>query len=231
MAVPADVRLEDRDLYAELFLDPDSDDEAAFEGFEIDIESEDEGDVASVRVSDYEDPFDNWTHGDREPQVPDFHPLGEKTGVRTQFLPSVENTSVLTCFKLFFPDSSFECMTGETNRYARQYLENRDLPAHSRFANFRDVTLGEMKAFIGLIIAMGMTTQQNIQDYWSTNEVVCTPFYPSVFPRDRFLLIMSLFHLSDNATAVARGQPGYTPLQKLGTPYQASINLLVLGNK
>ncbi|XP_069104408.1 piggyBac transposable element-derived protein 4-like [Argopecten irradians] len=37
--------------------------------------------------------------------------------------------------------------------------------------------------------------------------------------RDRFMNVMSFFHLCDNNTAVQRGLDGYSPLQKLGRPY------------
>ena len=42
------------------------------------------------------------------------------------------------------------------------------------------MTAGEMKAFLAMIIAMGLVSQENIQDYWSTDEVLFTPFFPQI---------------------------------------------------
>ena len=61
------------------------------------------------------------------------------------------------------------------------------------------------------------------QDYWSKNEVMLTPFFPSTMARDRFFSILSFLHLSDNSKAVSKGQPGYTPLQKLGEGFQIIV--------
>lgn len=73
-----------------------------------------------------------------------------------------------------------------------------------------------MKAFIAMVIAMGVVKQQDIQDYWSTNEVIRTPFFGQVMARNRFLVIMAFFHLADNGKALPRDHADYTPLQKLG---------------
>ncbi|XP_069113477.1 piggyBac transposable element-derived protein 4-like [Argopecten irradians] len=77
-----------------------------------------------------------------------------------------------------------------------------------------------MKAFIAMTIAMGLVQQLDIQDYWSGNPVINTPFFRSVMSRDRFLSLLSVLHLADNSGAVPRGQTGYSPLQKLGEPYK-----------
>lgn len=98
-----------------------------------------------------------------------------------------------------------------------------DMPPHSRLRKWTTTNDGEMKAFLAMTLNMGLMKHQNIQDYWSTSPVLSTPFFGSVMPRDRFLLIMSFLHLSNNDLAIPSGQDGYFPLQKLGTPY---INLL-----
>ena len=72
----------------------------------------------------------------------------------------------------------------ESHPYSRDRL-----PQHSQFRNWPEngMTSGEMKAFLAMIIAMGLVNQENIQDYWSTDEVLSTPFPPKIIPRDKFM--------------------------------------------
>ena len=81
------------------------------------------------------------------------------------------------------------------------------------------MTSGEMKAFLAMITAMGLVNQENIQDYWSTDEVLSTPFFPQIMSRDKFMNILTFFHLCNNDNYIPRGQEGYNPVNKLGTIY------------
>ena len=64
---------------------------------------------------------------------------------------------------------------------------------------------------------MGLMIQENIQDYWSTDEVLSTPFFPQIMSRDKFMNILTFFHLCDNDNYVPLGQEGYNPVHKPGT--------------
>ena len=81
------------------------------------------------------------------------------------------------------------------------------------------MTSREIKAFLAMIIAMGLVNQENIQDYWSTVEVLSTPFFPQIMSRDKFKNILTFFHLCNNDNYIPRGQEGYNPVNKLGTIY------------
>ena len=72
---------------------------------------------------------------------------------------------------------------------------------------------------------MGLVHQQDLSDYWSTDPVISTPFFPTVMPRDRFLLLLTFLHYSDNSNYIARGNDGYDPLYKLGTIYHDITHL------
>ncbi|UYV72723.1 hypothetical protein LAZ67_10000406 [Cordylochernes scorpioides] len=63
-----------------------------------------------------------------------------------------------------------------------------------------------MKAFIGLIINMGIVILPNLKDYWATQEC-----FPKVFNRQRFLQIFWMLHLSEPTPADA---PIHTRTQK-----------------
>ena len=85
--------------------------------------------------------------------------------------------------------------------------------------------IDEIKAFFALIIVMGLVHQQDVHNYWSLDLVTSTPFFGTVMPKDRFLLILKFLHFCDNEGYVPRGQEGYDPLYKLGLPYHTIIEL------
>ncbi|XP_066291056.1 piggyBac transposable element-derived protein 4-like [Branchiostoma lanceolatum] len=106
---------------------------------------------------------------------------------------------------LMVPDSVYKTCTEQTNKYARDYLAanpKADHKGYSRVHGWPDegISEAEMRTFLALNIEMGLVYQEDIQDYWSRDEVMETPFFPSIMRRDRFLLILKFFHLSDNYT-------------------------------
>ena len=136
-----------------------------------------------------------------------------------------ENPSFSDFFHLLFPDNLFDEIKSQTNKYARETIESlqlRDrLTQTSRFRSWPEngVTSGEIKTFLALIIAMGLVNQEDIRDYWSTDEVLATPFFSQIMARDKFMNILTFFHLCDNDSYVPRGQAGYNSVGKLGTIY------------
>ena len=66
---------------------------------------------------------------------------------------------------------------------------------------------------------MRLVNQEDIRDYWSTDEVLSTPFFSHIMPRDKFLNILTFFQLCDNDSYVPRGQTGYKPFSKPGHTY------------
>ena len=211
------------DNLAEIFLNSDSEDE--FEGFDLQDLEEVEPPVV----------FDNfivadWRRGDRpEPELEFRATPGLRLGT------DLGDGEFLDYFKLFFKDQDFETMAEETNRYAKQYLDanHGNVKEKSRFKAWvcrrdndedqdggdhnTETTVSEMKVFVAMILAMGLTNQQAFSEYWTVDEVTETPFYRKPMSRDRAERLMSFFHLANNAEAVARGQPGHRPLYKLGT--------------
>ena len=184
---------------------------------EEDGRSEEESD--GEEESEEEDEEDNWVLGARDPRRLDFT---ADRGLNEQ-LP--DSPSFSDYFRLIFPDNLYDEIATQTNKYAREIissLQRRDrLSQHSRLRSWPEdgVTAGEVKAFLAMIIAMGLVNQENIQDYWSTDEVLSTPFFPQMMARDKFMNILTFFHLCDNDNYIPRGQAGYNPVNKLGTVY------------
>lgn len=196
-------------FFNEIFADDGSDDEQ-FEGFD----EQDINDVEPVGVEPIND--ENWVAGDRHPPILNFT---GNPGV-TKDIDNV--TSPLSYFELFIQDDDIQDIVNETNLYARQQLDAKDLSLHSRFKKWVDTNLNEMRKFLAMLIAMALITQSDVSEYWTTNHVTSTPFFGDTMPRDRFMLLLSFIHLNDNNSEldIPRGEEGHNPLFKLGRLYQ-----------
>ena len=73
----------------------------------------------------------------------------------------------------------------------------------------------ELLAFLGINVAMGLLKLPMLCDYWSTNQVLATPGFPSVMARERFFSILRYLHLVDSSLQKKRGEVGYDPLYKV----------------
>ena len=167
----------------------------------------------AMPVSDW-----NWRSGDlRHGTMPLSDVQGLALGV---VLP--DEPTALDFVELFVKEEDFVEMTEQTNKYVRDFLAAiGELPPRSRFRQWlaNGITIGEMKCFIAVTIVMGLVRKDAIEDYWSTDAAISTPFFQNVMPRDKFGNIMSFFHLADNALYMPHGQPGYDPEKKLGSVY------------
>ncbi|XP_017795850.1 PREDICTED: piggyBac transposable element-derived protein 1-like [Habropoda laboriosa] len=101
----------------------------------------------------------------------------------------------LDFLKLFVTNKLANGIVIETNNYATKKLEGKTLSPYSIWRNWRNVTIEEMWAFIGVIINMGTMPLANLQEYWSRNDVSYIPFYSNKFTRDRFNQIFWMLHL------------------------------------
>ena len=61
--------------------------------------------------------------------------------------------------------------------------------------NWTDVTLEEMKAFIGLNIAMGIVIMPEARKYWEKKWLINVPSFAQVMSRNRFFQILRYLHI------------------------------------
>lgn len=73
----------------------------------------------------------------------------------------------------------------------------------------------ELMVFIGISIAMGMLRLPRVKDYWSTSNVLSTPWFRSIMSRDRFLEILQYIHPVDSSQQKKKGEGGFDPLFKI----------------
>ena len=70
-----------------------------------------------------------------------------------------------------------------------------NLSSKSLYGNWTPVTVQEMKAFVAVILNMGIIKIPDLKDYWSTNIVLNIPFFHSVFSRNQFFQIFGTLHI------------------------------------
>ena len=140
--------------------------------------------------------------------LPDFQP---SRGVLVNTL----NFEPVDYFKLFFPETVFDLMSAETNRYADSFLASSgNLSPYSRFREWKPTTVEEIKGFVALQIEMGLDWRYNFREHWSTRYLSPGGF-GQVMPRNRYILLQSFLHFCDNAQQRHKGEDGYNPLFKV----------------
>ena len=131
-----------------------------------------------------------------------------------------QDSSPWDIFEIFFSPEMFKLIQKETNQYAKQQINKKkqegSLSPKSVFALWNTVSQQEIKKFFAIIIHMSVLRKSSLRDYWSLRPIIHTPYAASVgMSRDRFLAILTMFHLNNNDAKAARGQPGYDPLFKI----------------
>lgn len=84
----------------------------------------------------------------------------------------------------------------ETNRYAKQCIEKNVYPK-SRLKSWRDTDLDEMQTFIGIIMWMGLCNFTVLENYWS-NKKIYENYIKRIMSRNRFQLLLKMWHFSNN---------------------------------
>ncbi|KAK7893501.1 hypothetical protein WMY93_022653 [Mugilogobius chulae] len=101
--------------------------------------------------------------------------------------------------ELFLTDEFIDNIVKQTNLYAQQSIEAAQRHSvHSRTQAWKPVTVPEMKKFLGLIFLTGIVKKPELEMYWSTDEVLSTPYYSKVMSRNRFQIILRFLHFNDN---------------------------------
>ena len=67
--------------------------------------------------------------------------------------------------------------------------------AGSLYWNWKPVSVNEMKAFVAVILNVGIIQLTNLNNYWSTQDTVNSRFFCSVFSRNRFFQIFGALHV------------------------------------
>ncbi|XP_073076030.1 piggyBac transposable element-derived protein 5 isoform X2 [Manis javanica] len=141
-----------------------------------------------ARVADAPEPEEGeagagWSAALRDRRPPRF----EGTGGPTQKMPP--SASAMDFFQLFIPDNALKDMVVQTNMYAKKFQE--------RFGSdgaWAEVTLSEMRAFLGYMISTSISHCESVLSIWSGG------FYSNrslalVMSQARFERILKYFHV------------------------------------
>ena len=112
-------------------------------------------------------------------------------------LPIPPGTTELDLFYRYFTPEVWNLLVTETNRYAAANLTDPSNKPHAR--KWWDVTVDEIKSFIGLLILMGILRLPRLDMYWQTSNFYIATFGISqVMTRERFEQIYRFLHLANN---------------------------------
>ena len=126
--------------------------------------------------------------------------------------PVDSSMSTLDFFPRFFTDEVWELIVTHTNRYAARLRQQRH---HASIRVWHDVSVIEMKAFIGILILMGICRLPRLRLYWTTKHPYICPRICQIMSLNRFEQIYRFLHLCDSDKEVVAGQPGYDYLFKV----------------
>lgn len=96
-------------------------------------------------------------------------------------------------FYLFFDDDFFALLASETNKYSAHVQKKNNKVDKA----WKDVTVDEMKNYIGIVIYMGIVKLPTIKMYFNSDFVVC-PDVKNTMSFKRYQKITQYLHLSDD---------------------------------
>ena len=110
-----------------------------------------------------------------------------------------DNANMLDCLELYLTEQILEHIVNETNRFANDFItQYPDKTKNTYIGKWTDVTTPELKKFIGSVILMRIIHKPSLPDYWSLDDVYCTPIFSRSMIRDRFFLILKFLHFNNN---------------------------------
>ena len=84
-----------------------------------------------------------------------------------------------------------------------------------RSDTWNEITLNDLKAYLGFHILMGINHLPALEDYWKRDPFLHYVPVADRIPRDRFRELSRFLHFVDNDTFVPRGSPGHDRFGKV----------------
>ncbi len=115
--------------------------------------------------------------------------------------------TILDAFYVFFTTQVWELLVSETNAYGARIIPG----------SWRDTDERELKAYLGILIVMGIVQLPRLAMYWSTTHEEFAPvLVRKVMPRDRFFQLSRCLHVNaTDPSSVTRGVADYDRLYKV----------------
>ena len=110
------------------------------------------------------------------------------------------NSSAYKIYCSLFPDELLVLLVDKTNRYYNQTIDalggQDNLPQCSRLCNWTPVDLPCMKAFLAILILIGIDQCNSYELYWTMNDYLTIPFVKKLMSNNCFMLFLRCLHLS-----------------------------------
>ena len=118
----------------------------------------------------------------------------------------VTGSTILQAFFLFFTTEVWSLLVEETNHYATRV----------GIVGWFDTSIEEMKAFVGMLIFMGILKLPTVELYWSGEyHYLQVHNLRRIMPRDRFFQLLRFVHINSVDSAQVTGNPNYDKLYKV----------------
>ncbi|KAH9631332.1 hypothetical protein HF086_007667 [Spodoptera exigua] len=149
-----------------------------------------------TETGDYEEELPTQTHEDTPETPSTWYPGNPTSMIKIPFtgtpglLPphNMYDKNYPECFFLFFYAHLCDLIVECTNKRGNKLKTEVNTP-RGRFTKWKDVTIPELKVFIGVLLFMGTVKLNRMADYWSTNYLM--QLSPHLFmSRDRFYFIL-----------------------------------------
>ena len=111
-----------------------------------------------------------------------------------------EVNQIKEIFLLLFDNEILDMLVTQTNRYAEDFF-NR-FPERKQgqyYKEWENCTIIKLKAYLGILIHMGLSQFPKMVDHWENSVHYSCPFCPNVMTKNQFLLIHKFFHIVDNS--------------------------------
>ena len=162
---------EENDLLPEVADSPDEDDEdinlIALDIVENGVQENSRGRPSNASLNDF-----GWSSERSDVDIPGFSQAVGPTNIMPRELSAVD------FFQLFISNRMLGNILRETNRCACQSLQARNKDVDC----WKDISLEELKAFLGLLIWMIIHKLPTLRDYWLYDWVLGVPAFAKVMP-------------------------------------------------
>jgi len=128
-----------------------------------------------------------------------FNPDVNTTGINPDIIETMSDASPIEFFYLFFYKEIIDMLVVETNRYANAKKNTAGLSRHARIRKLVDTNEQKIELFFGIAMWMGMM-KLSIAHYWKNSKLYSCNI-PKFMSRNRFEIILSMLHISDNDKA------------------------------
>lgn len=136
---------------------------------------------------------DEWVDVEEDPKI--YPPPKESININ---LP--DDATALDYFCLLFDNSIFEIMVRETNKRAHDFFANQPVSTRKKKKpQWQDISIDEMKKFIGLCCLSGNIRFPSLARQWSKNALYYHPIFGRTMSRNRFTDILRMLRFVDHS--------------------------------